>query len=223
MPEDDPTSLLALLEFLYTCDYTLRPATTTASHTQLVSHAKVYTVADKYCLPHLQQLAKEKFVDAACAVLSQASKNNGASASIDRILDFLAAIEYLYTATPASTASLDLDAEAAEADASNTTLQYEAVSLAKQYSPILFNRRSGADTLVYERARALLHDYPEFAVDMALLSSASAATVGGYRLVLSSNGNGKGNVFERAGRKSGGRGSGDETWTGYRLDGVAAR
>jgi len=192
MPEDEPSAITALIEFLYTCDYHLDNS---SSATPLLTHAKVYTIADKYCLPLLQHLATNKFISAATAALSQSN----ASSNTETKLDFLSAVEYLYTVTP--TSEIDID----EADAgNNSNLQYESVSLARQYSNALFNR-SSVSTEVYDRARSLLHDYPEFAIDMALSSS--------YGLVPLSTA--KGITFDSQAKN----GANSNGWHSYRVDG----
>jgi len=194
MPEDEPSAITALIEFLYTCDYHLDDS---SSSTPLLTHAKVYTIADKYCLPLLQQLATNKFISAATAALSSSTNTTS-----DARLDFLSAVEYLYTATPSS--EIDIDEAAG-----NSNLQYESVSLARQYSNALFNR-SSVNTEVYDRARSLLHEYPEFAIDMALSSS--------YGLVPVSSAAAKGITFDTSAKNGASTG-----WNSYRVDGNHAR
>jgi len=201
MPEDEPCAITALIEFLYTCDYHLDAS---ASGTPLLTHAKVYTIADKYCLPLLQHLATTKFTSAASAALGVSPSSHNSSASLKTNdtakLDFLSAVEYLYTAPP--TPELDID----EADADSRNLQYEAVSLARQYSAALFNRSSVAAD-VYDRARSLLREYPDFAIDMALSSS--------YGVVPAT----KGITFNVNSNAQAGNGA----WHSYRVDGDRAR
>lgn len=194
MPEDEPHAITALVEFLYTCNYRLDDS---ASNTPLLTHAKVYTIADKYCLPLLQHLATNKFISAATAALSPSTNTTS-----DARLDFLSAVEYLYTATPST--EIDID----EADSGNSNLQYEAVSLARQYSNALFNR-SSVNTEVYDRARALLHEYPEFAIDMALSSSYGLVPVPSAA---------KGITFDTTAKNGASTG-----WNSYRVDGNHAR
>lgn len=193
MPEDEPTAITALIDFLYTCDYHLDSCTTAANNTPLLTHAKVFTVADKYCLPLLQRLATNKFIATATAALSQQDKT-----ATTAKLDFLSAVEYLYTAAPSSEVDID------ESDAGTSNLRYEAVSLARQYSNSLFNRSSVA-TEVYDRARSLLHEYPEFAIDMALSSSYGLVSVSAAAKSI---------TFDKA-AKSGGGAIG---WHSYRVD-----
>jgi len=108
----------------------------------------------------------------------------------------------LYTATPSS--EIDIDEAAG-----NSNLQYESVSLARQYSNALFNR-SSVNTEVYDRARSLLHEYPEFAIDMALSSS--------YGLVPVSSAAAKGITFDTSAKNGASTG-----WNSYRVDGNHAR
>ena len=92
-------------------------------------------------------------------------------------------------------------------------MQFEAVSLARRYSNALFSR-SSVDAEVYDCARTLLHEYPEFAIDMALSSS--------YGLVPASATT-RGITFD--GNVKGGNGSGAVAapWHSYRIDEGDAR
>lgn len=158
MPEDEPIALAALIQYLYTCDYSLD---TTGRDGALLAHAKVYGIADKYCLPSLKQLAISKFIAA-----TNALGDHHSSDSNSLKLDFLNALEYLYASTPEYECFDDVD--------QSGQLRFEAVKLAKQYSDALF-RRSSAGEVVYSQAKSLLHEYPDFAIDMALTSSGSSS------------------------------------------------
>jgi hypothetical protein len=163
MSSDPPAAVHALIEFLYICDYNLTDST---SKRPLSTHASIATIADKYCVPHLQRLAVSNFVAAATTLRSADSE--------DLRLDFLAAIEYLYSSCPND--NLEDDDTATQID---STLQYQAVVLAKQHSDILFHKAT-AGSHVFNKAKDLLVQYPDFAVDMALASTTvvqnSAAT-----------------------------------------------
>jgi len=165
MHSDEPCALAAMIEFLYTATYTLNPALPA-----LLTHAKVYAIADKYCLPHLQYLATSYFLTAADQLNTSSlgntnSSNTKVTAEQEALrLDFLAAVQYLYTETPAP--SLD-DVNFTAETSLPLPLQAHAVSIAKQHAEAFF-RPAIAGAAVYKSAKQLLHDYPEFAVDMAL-------------------------------------------------------
>jgi len=172
MHSDEPCALAAMIEFLYTATYTLSPTLPA-----LLTHAKVYAIADKYCLPHLQYLATSYFLTAADQ-LDTSSLSTTKSPDAEAIarqealrLDFIAAVQYLYTETPSpSLDDLDLGSETSLP----LPLQAHAVSIAKQHAEAFF-RPASAGVAVYSAAKQLLHDYPEFAVDMALAAYGLAA------------------------------------------------
>ena len=165
MPSDEPCALAAMIEFLYTATYTLSPALPA-----LLTHAKVYAIADKYCLPHLQYLATSHFLTAADQLDTTSLSKVTAEQEALR-LDFLAAMQYLYTEMPSpSMDDLDLTLETSLP----LPLQAHAVSIAKQHAEAFF-RPASAGPMVYKSAKQLLLDYPEFAVDMALATYGLAA------------------------------------------------
>ena len=178
MHSDEPCALAAMIEFLYTTTYTLNETLPA-----LLTHAKVYAIADKYCLPHLQYLATSYFLIAAdqltTSSLSNTNRSDASCAAEQEALrlDFLAAVQYLYTETPAP--SLD-DVDFTSETSLSLPLQAHAVSIAKQYAEAFF-RPAVAGAAVYKSAKQLLHDYPEFAVDMAL--AAYGLTTGNSHVV----------------------------------------
>jgi len=154
-----------MIEFLYTATYTLSPILPA-----LCTHAKVYAIADKYCLPHLQYLATSYFLTAADQLDTTSHSKVTAEQEALR-LDFLAAVQYLYSEMPSPPMDdIDLTLETSLP----LPLQAHAVSIAKQYAEAFF-RPASAGPMVYSSAKQLLHDYPEFAVDMALATYGLAA------------------------------------------------
>lgn len=75
-----------MLDFLYSTDYeTQTNANSNAKGSPLVTHASVYALAEKYCIPVLKNVSKQKFV----AALEKDWKD----------WSFVPAIEIVYTTT----------------------------------------------------------------------------------------------------------------------------
>ena len=75
-----------MLEFLYSADYEMQTeANNDAIESPLVTHAMVYALAEKYCIPVLKKVSKQKFV----TVLEKDWKHES----------FPRAIEIVYTTT----------------------------------------------------------------------------------------------------------------------------
>lgn len=116
----------------------------------LLYHAEVYAIAEKYCMPMLKSLAVQKF---------KSHVSQSWTIDDDAKLDFLDAIEYIYDSTP------DHD----------RGLRDLAVSITKQHSKDLFSMKT-MTLAVYNKARAVLQDYNEFTMDLAMAQLNPAPT-----------------------------------------------
>ena len=61
LPEDDSSTIKLMLNFFYTADYDVDTEDCKVAHLKL--HAQMYSLADKYCIDSLMELAKDKYVE----------------------------------------------------------------------------------------------------------------------------------------------------------------